>query len=376
MNKFKILFFSTLFVIFTVDINSQSVSEKGIASIELDRSTCRDGKPADKNKHFEAIEKAKLSAWNKYTATLSSDRANAYYASEDKYLSELDQYITDYVILTTDCSKTDRNYTVSLRVTINEARLNNKLVSGSGGSAAKQNLQGQGVVVLVVPRKTTEALSFDDKVTKQAMVKKSLSADEMISADEDSTSITESSTQRQSVTTGGSTSKKATKRTYTIGDLNDASAQINNVLAPLGMRTFSAARLEGMASRFGIDPFLNEVLDQFAGKIGDLGANISPQKQNEIIDLIIDVGQGRLNYFLLGTVDSSVARIDPDTGVYKSDVLVNVQLYKIDDFFGAESVASVGPEIKTAFGETDVLSEKAALKKAFSEATSSLILKL
>ena len=214
MNKFKILFFSTLFVIFTVDINSQSVSEKGIASIELDRSTCRDGKPADKNKHFEAIEKAKLSAWNKYTATLSSDRANAYYASEDKFLSELDQYITDYVILTTDCSKTDRNYTVSLRVTINEARLNNKLVSGSSGSAAKQNLQGQGVVVLVVPRKTTEALSFDDKVTKQAMVKKSLSADEMISADEDSTSITESSTQRQSVTTGGSTSKKATKRTY------------------------------------------------------------------------------------------------------------------------------------------------------------------
>ena len=376
MNKLKILFFSTLFVIFTVDTNSQSVSEKGIASIELDRSTCRDGKPADKNKHFEAIEQAKLSAWNKYTATLSSDRANAYYASEDKYLSELEQYITDYVILTTDCSKTDRNYTVSLRVTINEARLNNKLVSGSGGSAAKQNLQGQGVVVLVVPRKTTEALSFDDKVTKQAMVKKSLSADEMISADEDSTSITESSTQRQSVTTGGSTSKKATKRTYTIGDLNDASAQINNVLAPLGMRTFGAARLEGMASRFGYDPFLNEVLDQFAGKIGDLGANISPQKQNEIIDLIIDVGQGRLNYFLLGTVDSSVARIDPDTGVYKSDVLVNVQLYKIDDFFGAESVASVGPEIKTAFGETDVLSEKAALKKAFSEATSSLILKL
>ena len=376
MNKFKILFFSTLFVIFTVDINSQSVSEKGIASIELDRSTCRDGKPADKNKHFEAIEKAKLSAWNKYTATLSSDRANAYYASEDKFLSELDQYITDYVILTTDCSKTDRNYTVSLRVTINEARLNNKLVSGSSGSAAKQNLQGQGVVVLVVPRKTTEALIFDDKVTKQAMVKKSLSADEMISADENSSSITESSTERQSVTTGGSTSKKATKRTYDIGDLNDASAQINNILAPLGMRTFNAARLEGMAKRFGYEPFLNEVLDQFSGKVGDLGANISPQMQDDIVNLIIDVGQGRLNYFLIGTVDSSVPRIDPDTGVFKSDVLVNIQLYTVDDFFGAESIASVGPEIKTAFGETDVLSEKAALKKAFSEATNSLILKL
>ena len=237
-------------------------------------------------------------------------------------------------------------------------------------------MKGQGVVVLVVPRKTTEALIFDDKVTKQAMVKKSLSADEMISADENSSSITESSTERQSVTTGGSTSKKATKRTYDIGDLNDASAQINNILAPLGMRTFNAARLEGMAKRFGYEPFLNEVLDQFSGKVGDLGANISPQMQDDIVNLIIDVGQGRLNYFLIGTVDSSVPRIDPDTGVFKSDVLVNIQLYTVDDFFGAESIASVGPEIKTAFGETDVLSEKAALKKAFSEATNLLILKL
>ena len=60
---------------------------------------------------------------------------------------------------------------------------------------------------------------------------------------------------------------------------------------------------------------------------------------------------------MLGTVDSSVPRIDPDMGVYKADVLVNIQLFKIDDFFGAEVVAAVGPEIKTAFGETDVLAE-------------------
>ena len=376
MNKLKILLFYMPMLILSLEVFSQSVTEKGVASIELNKSTCWDGKPADRNKHFEAIEKAKISAWNKYTSNLSSDRLNAYYASEDRFLAELDKYITDYVILTADCSKTKRNYTISLRVTINEARLNNKLIAKSSGSAAKQNLQGQGIVVLVVPRKTSEALIFDDKVTKQSMTKNSLSADEMMDSDESTVSITETSTVRESTTTGGSTSRKATKRTYVIGDLNDASSQINNVLAPLGMRAFGAARLEGMASRYGYDPFMNEVLDQFAGKIGDLGANISPQKQNEIIDLIIEVGQGRLNYFLLGTVDSSVPRIDPDSGVYKSDVLVNVQLYRIDDFFGAESVASVGPEIKTAFGETDVLSEKAALKKAFSEVTNSLILKL
>jgi hypothetical protein len=376
MNKLRFLLLPLLIFNMNIDLEAQSVSEKGIGSVQLDRSTCRDGRPADKNKQSLAIEKAKRSAWEKYTSRLSSDRSAAYFESEQEFLSDIDSYITDYVILTADCSKSKRNYTVSIRANINEAKLNSRLISKSGNSNTKKNLQGQGVVVLVVPRKTTEALSFDAKVTKQTMTKNSLSADEMMNADESSTSITESATQRQSVTTGGSTSKKATKRTYSIGDLNDANTQINNILSPLGMRTFDAARLEGMATRYGYDPFLNKVLDQFAGKVGDLGANISPQTQNDIINLIIDVGQGRLNYFLLGTVDSSVPRVDPDTGSFKSDVLVNIQLYSIDDFFGAESIAAVGPEIKTAFGETDTLSEKAALKKAFSEATNSLILKL
>ena len=370
---YSILFLTAFFAIPGM---TQVVTEKGVSTIELTGRSCRDRKPSDKKLHFQAINNAKLSAWKKYTAKLSGERSAAYLKEESSFIQSLEDYITDYTILTSNCSKKDRSYSVSLRVNINEAKLNNALVSQSGNSAAKQNLKGQGVVVLVVPRKTTEALSFDDKVTSQSQRKKSLSADEMISDTGDSVSITESSTQRESVTTGGSTSKKATKRTYQIGDLGDASAQINNILSPLGMRTFAAARLESMGSRFGYDPFLNEVLDQFSGKSGDLGANISPQSQNAIVDMITDVGQGRLNYFMLGTVDSSVPRIDPDTGVFKADVLVNIQLFKIDDFFGAEVVAAVGPEIKTAFGETDVLADKAALKKAFAEATNSLILKL
>lgn len=372
----KLISLSLLFIatFFSFNLLSQTVTEKGIGTVELDRSTCRDGKPADRNKQLDAIEKAKISAWEKYTSTFTSEKISTYENLSSS--SPHNEFIIDYVVLSSDCSKSDRTFTVVIRANINEAKLNSALRSSSGSSQTQKNLQGQGIVVLVVPRKTTEAKSFDARVTKQSMTKNSLEADEIIVADENSTSITESSTQRQSVTTGGSTSSKATQRTYEIGDINDANAQINNVLAPLGMRTFNAARLESMAQRYGYEPFLNEVLNQFSGKAGDLGANISPQKQNEIIDIIIDVGQGRLNYFLLGTVDYSVPRDDPDTGAKKSDVLVNIQLFRIDDFFGAESVASVGPEIKSAFGETDVLAQTAALKKAFVEATNSLIFKL
>ena len=85
MNKIKTLLLITPMLILSSQVFS-SITEKGLASIELNKSTCRDGRPADKKKHFEAIEKAKLSAWNKYTSTLSSDRLNAYYASEDFFL--------------------------------------------------------------------------------------------------------------------------------------------------------------------------------------------------------------------------------------------------------------------------------------------------
>ena len=370
-NTFLVL----VLILFSFNIHSQNITEKGIATVELAKNSCRDGKPTDRNKNLEALRKAKISAWSNFISSLPGDRASIYYSRESEFLTNIDEYISDYVILTNNCSKKERSFSITIRATINESKFTNTLVSNSPGSS-KADLSGQGIVVLVVPRKTSEALSFDDKVTKQSLSQSNLSANEVMLMDENSVSISESSSLRQSVTTGGSTSVKATKRSYIIGDLNDASTQINSILNPLGMRTFTAARLENLAKRSGYNDFLKEVLDQYSGKIGEYGANISPQKQDDIVNMIIDVGQGRLNYFLLGTVDTSLPRIDPDTGAFKSDVLVNIQLFKIDDFFGAEQVASVGPEIMTAFGETDVLSEKAALKKAFFEATNSLILKL
>lgn len=376
MNKLRLFFFSAIAIHFSM-LSAQVVTEKGVGTVELSGRTCSGGKPSDRKLHLEALEKAKVSGWSKYTAKFSPDKSDAYINNESTFLGNLDNYITEYIVLDANCSKTDRVYTVVVRVSINEARVNADLKTESGASEIKADLKGQGIVVLVVPRKTDSAEIFQDRVTNQTQRQASVEVDEMISEDAGSVSITESSTEREAITTGGKTTRKATQRTYSIGDLNDADAQINNILSKLGMRTFSSSRLENMASsRFGYAPFLKDVLDQFSGKIGDYGANISPQTREEIINIIIDVGQGRLNYFMLGTVDSSVARDDPDTGVKKVDVLVNVQLFKIDEFFGAEVVASVGPEVKTAFGETDVLAEKEALKKAFAEATNSLLFKL
>tara|TARA_A100001037_G_scaffold81566_1_gene73552 strand:+ start:164 stop:1303 length:1140 start_codon:yes stop_codon:yes gene_type:complete len=356
---------------------AQVISEKGIGSMELQRLTCRNNRPSDQKVHLAAIEKAKLSAWSKYTASFNAEKTASYLEKENEFTGNLENYITDFVVLDSDCSKSRRVYTISLRVSINATKVDSILVTGAGGSELRAELKGQGIMYLVVPRETDDAEIFDARRNTQTQTKRSLSADEMISESEGSISITEASTQREAVTTGGKTTQQRTDRTYVIGDLTDAESQIGNVLTTLGMRGMSASRLENMAvNRMGYSPFVKDVLDQFSGKIGDYGANISPQTREEIINIISDVGQGRIAYFMLGTMDTSTPRTDPDTGAKKMDVLVNVQLYKIDDFFGAEVVATVGPEIKSAFGETDVIAKTEALKKAFSEATNTLIFKL
>jgi len=376
LNKFsKLLMVAILVVPFSPE--AQVVSEKGIGSMELERLTCRGNKPSDQKVHLAAIEKAKLSAWSKYTASFNSEKTAAYLKRENEFTGNLDDYITDFVVLDSNCSKSQRVYTISLRVSINANKMDSLLITASGNSQMRADLKGQGIMYFVVPRETDDADIFDARRTTQSQTNKSLEADEMVSESDGSMSITETSTQRESVTSGGKTKQQRTNRTYIIGDLTDAESQIGNVLTTLGMKAMSASRLENMGvNRMGYSPFVKDVLDQFSGKVGDYGANISPQTREEIINMISDVGQGRIAYFMLGTMDTSTPRTDPDTGAVKMDVLVNIQLYKIDDFFGAEVVATVGPEIKSAFGETDVIAKTEALKKAFAEATNTLIFKL
>jgi predicted Fe-Mo cluster-binding NifX family protein len=378
IKKLKIFTFLAIIILNSISF-AQTVQEKGSTTLTLGkgRRVCvkETGRPYDKKIHVQAISKAKLAAWNSYVSKFSPDKSKAYYKNESKFVNSLDNYVISFDIIDSECSEKTRTYSIFLRASINNRKVDNELTSTDSSEGSK-SLANQGVVVLVVPRKTTELITFKARETKVTEKSQSNDVDEIVNQDGDSVSISSSSSQRNIESSGGSTVTKSAKRKYDIGDLNDADAQINNLLQPLKMRTFSAARLESMATRNGYDEFLKKVLDQFSGKVGDYGANISPQTKEEIINLIIDIGRGKLNYFLLGTVDSGTPRIDPDTGVFKSEVLVNVQLYRIDDFFGAEAVASVGPEIQSAFGETDVLAEKAGLNKAFELVTTSLFFKL
>ena len=122
-NKTFIIF--TL-VLISISAISQNITEKGIATVELGKFTCRDGKPADREKNLEALKKAKLSAWSNFISTLPGDRASIYYSRENEFLANIDEYISDYVILTNDCSKKERSFSITIRASINESKFVNR----------------------------------------------------------------------------------------------------------------------------------------------------------------------------------------------------------------------------------------------------------
>ena len=136
----KIIVFCIVFALQSDLIFAQVVTEKGVGTVELTGWTCSNGRPSNKKLHLEAIDRAKQSGWDKYTAKFSSDKSDAYIANEKSFLGNLDNYITEYIVLDSDCSKTNRVYTIVARVSINEARVNADLKIESSGSQIQADL--------------------------------------------------------------------------------------------------------------------------------------------------------------------------------------------------------------------------------------------
>ena len=58
------------------------------------------------------------------------------------------------------------------------------------------------------------------------------------------------------------------------------------------------------------------------------------------------------------------------------DVYITLEISQLDEFFGAEVLAVVGPEVRTGLGEDERLAETQALKSAANDAIDSLINRL
>ena len=169
-------------------VNSATTYSTGVGTVEFN-GKCKDNRPRSKDDHFVAIEKAKKAAWDRYTGKFSAEKMSNYMANSQEFVSKLDNFVTEYVILETDCSKSRRVYTVAIKATINSTMVDVTLAQLGGSQGVASGLKGKRVAHYVVARKVSAAKSFDAKKTRQRESVSMIDSDEANYSDESSTSF-------------------------------------------------------------------------------------------------------------------------------------------------------------------------------------------
>jgi len=356
----------------SVEVSAAITYQKGMHTIEFN-GRCSGNRPKSKDVHMAAIENAKKAAWNNYTAKFSAEKIENYMENSEAFTSDLDKFITEYVILETRCSKSNRTYTVALKASINQTMVDVSLAQLSGSQGTASAVSGQRIVSYVFARKVKEAKTFEARRSSQKETITSIDADEDSVSDGSSTNFSGQTIERNKVTTGGSTVRKSEQRTYEIGDQTNARNQLENALKRVKMRP---VRPDFLVRIIG-DSYYDDVRKEFAGLTESGEANISEATRNNIVEALMHPAvAGRVNYLLIGTMDSSPPREDPSSGLIKVDVYITLEISQLDEFFGAEILAVVGPEVRSGLGEDERLAETEALKSAVNDAIDSLINRL
>jgi hypothetical protein len=244
-------------------------------------------------------------------------------------------------------------------------------LSGSQGTSSA--VAGQPIVSYVIARKVKAAKSFDARIISQSENETTIDADEDSVSDGSSTSFSGQTTESSKVTTGGSTVRKSDELDYEIGDQTNARNQLFNALKRVKMRPVPPEFL----IRITGESYFDDVRKEFAGLTESGEANISEATRNNVVEALMHPAvASRVKYLLMGTMDSTNPRIDPSSGLTKVDVYITLEISQIDEFFGAEILAVVGPEVRSGLGETQQLAETEALKSAANDAIDSLINRL
>lgn len=369
----KTLYLGLIILLMPLSLSSATTYSTGIGTVEFN-GKCNDNRPRNKDDHFQAIENAKKAAWDKYTGKFSAEKMTNYMSNSGNFVSELDKYITEYVILETDCSKSRRVYTVAIKASINSTMVDVTLAQFNSSQGASSALKGKRVAYYIVARKVSAAKSFDTKVTKQSENVSMIDSDESSYSDENSTSFSGQTTERSKTTSGGSSVRKSEQREYVLSD-NQAGVDnaIANSLKRIQTRPMAGASID---VRTGNDGLFDNIRQEFIGNGDNNESNIS---SSSFVTLVAGFDHpaisGKVEHFLLGTMDAGPPRTDPDTGLTAVDVYVNAQLVMVDMGF-EEILAFVGPIARTGLGADERLAENQALKMAADVAIDDLINKL
>lgn len=346
-----------LLLITTYSYSFAAPNVSGSASISYKDGLFSSKSPAELQE--EAVQKALITVWKKYTTTFSPAKYKAYIGMEQVFTDHLDQYIASYKVIDEKNNKDNKQYIVAIKATINEVAVEAKLGSAS---AAGNTASGDGSMFsfIFVARDVASVKSYKAKVTKVGKAEARIMNEEK-SAMADGTMVSGKSQKVMAkVTTGGSSERKADKIKYVVSSAADVDAAMNEILSPAGFEVVDYADIVSECG--GAEPAV--IKDEFSKQ-----AELSRSVRKEAISgaRICEVP-----LFAIGTLDAGMEETDPASGLKKVYVSVNAKVYNIEKRL-PKKVASVGPVQYAGVGPSATVAKRNALSKAAKSAAKAIV---
>ena len=307
----------------------------------------------------KTINKAKISAWEKYTQSFSPSKMKSYRQIESSILGNIDAYIIESNVIDERINSDINQLKLILRVKINTAKFEAKLqeVSTAG---SKRTGSGSMFSFVFVARQEDSKKSFDVKRTKITMNEGS--GFEKENTSHNSTAALNSNEYKsiKKTTSGGSSVRKSSKSKYRILSSDGINTSMNQALTVSGFEVIDYGDVVSECG--GTEPSVIKQEFTERNSITRLSRKNAIKGSREC----------EVSFFSVGTLDVGMSEVDPVTGNQRVFVSVNAQVWNIDKRL-PRKIASVGPVQYQGLGPNEKVAQNNALILAAKSAATEIV---
>lgn len=311
---------------------------------------------------------ARAEIWKSYVGKQDTSLIRMIEGKRDDLQKRLDEIVTNVEFIDEQIDKSSKKMRFTVRAVVNDNLVTTLISSGGAASGA-----GSAFGFLILPRIQTEAKSFDATVKKKAtattsLVTENVDAEQVKDSDGGASERVvkgDQVTMTASAKTSGSTTRKAQKAKWGLGDAKDVDANISKYLTESG---YEPSAYADVAAECGSVKTAEVRADLLASETAELSDDV----RREVFKAMRQCEQ---KFFAIGTLDFDSIEQDRNSGGVRARASVNVQVYELSARI-PRKVASVGPVDYYGVGPREDGARSDALKQASKEAAQQIVSQL
>ena len=311
----------------------------------------------------EAIQKAKLSALEKYAATFPTSKLMNFEIIIGTVSEQSYRFIPEFNVVDDETDKDAKRYSVVIDAGINATLIEVELQKVS----AVQNVDAfdrSPLAFVFVAREVKSQKSFAARKTERTVEESIVEESEEAYVDGERMGYASEGLKDTTKTTGGSTLQKSDELIYDVTSAGDINSAISEIFSSANYEPVEAEYLEEESG--GLISVYNFIEDFGYGD--DISGSTRSNMAKGCRHLDIP-------YFAIGTLDIGAKDTDPVTGATRVYVSVTGKVLSVKGRF-PKTVASVGPVQYAGLGPNQAVASRNALKLAGQKAAQDLVAQL